>query len=227
MNMKTLALAACAGAAALAYAATALAQTAAAPAAAAPTITYGAPINGLCTLSLDGAVGASTVGKYVDTRLGQIGAQVNAELSGEKNAIDTEARTLEGQRASMDQNTFEQRAAALQVRDNALQRKAQLRDREMQATQQQAVGRVLNEMKPLIAQAAQQKNCAILLDRSSVVMVNPAMDITPAVVTALNGKLTQFAFDRTRLDQPQAQAGAAPPVTQTPAQAPSRPATRK
>ncbi|MDB5445970.1 MAG: hypothetical protein JWQ97_1287 [Phenylobacterium sp.] len=224
MTMKTLALAACAGAAALAYGATALAQ-AAAPAAAAPAITYGAPINGLCTLSLDGAVGASTVGKYVDTRLGQIGAQVNAELSGEKGAIDTEARTLEGQRATVDQNTFEQRAAALQVRENALERKAQMREREMQATQQQAVGRVLNEMKPLIAQAAQQKNCAILLDRSSVVMVNPAMDITPAVVTALNGRLTQFAFERTRLDQPQA--GAAPPVTQTPSQAPARPATRK
>ena len=94
----------------------------------------------------------------------------------------------------------------------------------MQATQQQAVGRVLNEMKPLIAQAAQQKNCSILLDRSSVVMVNPAMDITPAVVTSLNTKLTTFAFDRTRLDQ--AQAGAAPPVTQTPPQA-SPPAKRK
>jgi outer membrane protein len=44
-------------------------------------------------------------------------------------------------------------------------------------------------------------------------MVNPQMDLTSAVVTALNGKLTQFAFDRTRLDTPQA---SAPAVTQTP-----------
>jgi Outer membrane protein (OmpH-like) len=95
-----------------------------------------------------------------------------------------------------------------------------LRDREMQATQQQAVGRVLNEMKPLIASAAEAQKCAIVLDRSSVVMVNPAMDLTSSVVTGLNGKLTQFAFDRTRLDQ--GQAGGAPPVTQTPAQAPAK-----
>jgi outer membrane protein len=73
-------------------------------------------------------------------------------------------------------------------------------------------------MKPLIATAAEGQHCSILIDRSSVIMVNPAMDITPAVVTALNGKLTQFSFDRVRLEQ---QAGAAPPVTQTPAQAPA------
>lgn len=218
-TFKTLALVACAGAAALASGSAALAQ--AAPAAAAPAITYGAPIAGLCALSIDGVIGSSTVGKYVDGRLQQIGAQVQAELTGEKSAIDTEARTLESQRATLDQGSFEQRVAALQVRQNALERKAQLRDREMQATQQQAVGRVLNEMKPLIANVAQAQRCALVLDRSSVVMVNPAMDLSPAVVTALNAKLTQFAFERTRLDQQQA--GAAPPVTQTPAQ---RPATK-
>ncbi|CAN7235190.1 OmpH family outer membrane protein [Phenylobacterium sp. LjRoot225] len=220
MTFKTLALAACAGAAALASGSAALAQAAAAPAAA-PAITYGPPIAGLCTLSIDGVIAGSTVGKYVEGRLQQIGAQVQAELTGEKTAIDTEARTLESQRATLDQNSFEQRVAALQVRQNALERKAQQRDREMQATQQQAVGRVLNEMKPLIATAAQAQKCAIVADRSTVIMVNPAMDLSPAVVTALNGKLTTFAFERTRLDQPQ---GAAPPVTQTPAQ---RPATKK
>lgn len=213
MTIKTLALAACAGAAVLASGSAALAQAAASPA-----VTYGAPIAGLCAVSIDGVLGGSTVGKYVDQRLQQIGAQAQAELTGEKSGIDTEARTLEGQRSSLDQATFEQRVQALQGRQVALERKAALRDREMQATQQQAVGRVLNEMKPLIASAAEAQKCAIVLDRSSVVMVNPAMDLTSSVVTGLNGKLTQFAFDRTRLDQGQA----APPITQTPAQAPAK-----
>jgi outer membrane protein len=219
MTMNKLALLGCAAAIAAAASSSALAQTAAP---AAPAITYGQPIGGLCTISIDGVVGASTVGKYVDSRLEQIGSQVNAELSGEKTAIESDARALEGQRASLDQNTLEQRASALQVRGNAFERKAALRQRELQVTQQQAVGRVLNEMKPLIASAAQAQHCAILLDRSSVVLVNPAMDLTPSVTTALNGKLTQFAFDRQRLDQQQT--AAAPPVAQTPAQ---RPAAKK
>jgi outer membrane protein len=213
MNIQRLALAACAGAAVLASGSAAMAQAASASAPV-PAITYGPPVAGVCALSIDGIIGSSTVGKYVETRLQQIGSQVQAELTGEKTAIDNEAKTLQAQRATLDQNSFEQRVAALQVRQNALERKAQLRDREMQATQQQAVGRVINEMRPLIAAAAQAQRCSIVLDRSAVIMVNPAMEISQTVVTALNGKLTQFAFDRTRLDQPQA--AAAPPVTQTP-----------
>jgi len=220
MTLKTLAFAACAGAAALATSSIALAQT---PAAAAPAVSYGPPIAGVCTVSVDAVVANSTVGKYVETRMQQIGAQVNAELSGEKSTIDTEAKALEGQRASLAQATFEERARGLQEREAVFERKYAVREREMQATQQQAVGRVLNEMKPLIATAAEGQHCSILLDRSAVIMVNPAMDITPTVVTALNGKFTQFAFDRVHLDQQAA--GAAPPVTETPAQA--RPATRK
>jgi outer membrane protein len=218
MTMKTFGLAACAGALAFAAGSAAFAQEPAQPA-----ITYGPPITGVCTVSVDSVVGTSTVGKYIEGRLQQIGAQVNAELTAEKNSIEGDARTLDGQRASLDQASFEQRASALQTRGNALERKAAIRDREMQVTQQQAVGRVINEMKPLIASAAQAQKCSILVDRSAVILVNPAMDLTPGVVTALNGKITQFAFDRARLEQ--AQAGGAPPVTETPTQ--PRPAARK
>jgi outer membrane protein len=217
MSIKTIAIAACAGAAALGFGTTVLAQTpAAAPAQ--TQISYGPVIGGVCTLSTDAVLANSTVGKYVEGRLQQIQAQVNAELSGEQSGIDTEAKTLDGQRGTLDQGTLEQRASALQVRYNALQRKAALRDRELQATVQQAQGRIINEMKPLIASAAESQKCSVLFDRSAVILVNPAMDLTPAVVTALNGKLTQFAFDRTRLDQ--SQAGAAPPVAEVPAQKP-------
>lgn len=210
MNIKLLAIAACVGTTVLGAGSAAFAQAAAAPA-----IQYGPPIAGLCVISIDEVIGGSTVGKYVNTRLQQIGSQIQAELTGEKTGIENEAKTLEGQRRTLDQNTFEQRVAALQVRQNALERKAALRDREMQATQQQAVGRVVNEMRPLIANTSQAQKCSIVIERGGVVLVNPAMDLTQAVVTALNGKITQFAFDRTRLDQSQT---SSPPVAQTPPQ---------
>jgi hypothetical protein len=47
-------------------------------------------------------------------------------------------------------------------------------------------------LDPLIRQAYQAKTCSVLIDRATVVLGNPAMDITPAVVTALNAKITQF-----------------------------------
>jgi Skp family chaperone for outer membrane proteins len=232
MTFKPFAVGLCAAAAALTAGSSAVAQTArpAAPAAAPaqPAVNHGPPIPNMCIISIENAIGASTVGRYVDTRMQQIVAQTNAELTGEKNAIDADAKALEARRATLDQSTLEQQASALQVRANALQRKAQLRDREVSATEQKAVGRIGQEMEPLIRQVYQSRGCSVLLQRTAVVIANPAMDITPSVITALNGKITQFAFDRERLDQPQAATGAggAPPIVQTPGPTP-RPAPTK
>lgn len=221
MNFKTFAAAGCAAAAVLALAGQAVAQQRpAAPAAtppvaqtnAAPAVTHGPAVPGVCIMSIQGAIAGSTVGRYVDTRMQQIIQQVNGELNGERTAIENEGKTLEGQRATLDRTTLEQRSAALQVRVNALQRKAQQREREVQATEQKAIGRVGQEMEPLIRQVYQQRQCSVLLNRDAIVLGNPAMDLTPGVVQALNAKITQFAFDRERLDQQPAQA-AAPATT--------------
>ncbi len=215
MTSKSIAAGLAAAAVALTAGSSAFAQAAAAPAAAAPQVTHGPAIPGVCIMSLENAIGASTVGRYVETRMQQIVAQVNAELNGEKTALDNDAKALDARRATLDQSSFEQQAAAIQVRGSALQRKAQLRDREVSATEQKAVGRVGQEMEPLIRQVYQQRTCSVLFQRTAVVIANPAMDITPQVITALNAKITQFAFDRERLDQG-APTGGAPPIVQTP-----------
>jgi Skp family chaperone for outer membrane proteins len=214
MTSKHVLTAACAAFGALAVASSASAQTAAAaPANAGPAI------NGVCVINIEAAIGTSTVGKYVDSRMQQLVAQVKAELAPEQSTIETEGKALEAQRASLDAKTFQQRGSALQGRYNALQEKAQLRDREIQATEQKAIARIGQEMDPVVHQAYAQKGCGLLLQRSAVVLANPAMDITPQVVAGLNAKITQFAFDRERLDQT---ASAAPPVTTVP-----RPATTR
>lgn len=213
MTIKALVAATCVAAITASMSTAAFAQ-AAAPAAA-PAVSHGPALPGVCVISLEGAITGSTVGQYVQTRLQQIATQVQAELKAEDTALQNEAKTLEGQRASLDQKTFETRATALQTKANAFQRKAQQRERELGATQQKALGRVGQELDPIIRQVYQQRQCSLLLNRDSVVLANPAMDISQPVVTALNAKITQFNFDRERLDQ-----------AATPAQTPAT-ATRK
>ncbi len=212
MTIKALVAATCVAAITASVSTAAFAQ-AAAPAAA-PAVSHGPALPGVCVISLEGAITGSTVGQYVQTRLQQIATQVQAELKAEDTALQNEAKTLEGQRASLDQKTFETRATALQTKAGAFQRKAQQRERELGATQQKALGRVGQELDPIIRQVYQQRQCSLLLNRDSVVLANPAMDISQPVVTALNAKITQFNFDRERLDQ-------AAPAAQTPS------ATRK
>jgi Skp family chaperone for outer membrane proteins len=193
------------GLAALATASGAFAQ--AAPPAA-PPVTHGAPIAGICIFSSQRAVATSQVGKAVDARLKTIISQVNAELTGERTSLDNDAKALDAKKGTLEQSALEQQAAALQVRANAWQRKGQLRQREVEATEQKQLARVYQELDPAIRQAYQAKTCSILIERESVLLGNPAMDITDAVVAAVDARIKTLTFDRERLDQ--AAAGAQP-----------------
>jgi outer membrane protein len=176
------------------------ARPAAAAAPSPPLITANIP--GVCVLSREALIGGSTVGKSIQTRMGQLGSQVNAELTAEQTALQADAKALEAKKGTLQQAQYETQGQALQQRVQALQQKAQLRDRELQATQEKAFARVFQEATPLVGDVVKQRNCAVVLDAQAVLAANPAMDVTAAVVTALNGKLTQFDFERERLDGP-------------------------
>lgn len=188
---------------ALAIATSASAQTAPAAAAApaAPAVTHGPALPGVCIFSSQGAISGSAVGKAVNTRLGTIIQQVNAELGGERTALENEAKALDAKKATIAQDALEQQAATLQAKSNAWQRKGQLRQKEVEATEQKALARVYQELDMPIRQVYQAQKCSMLLERDSVMLANPAMDITPAVITALDARIKTLTFDRERLDQ--------------------------
>lgn len=210
--------------AAFGIAATAFAQTAPAPARpAAPAVAPGPIIAGVCTFSNDRAIGTSLVGKAVGARLQQLSQAADAELRAERTRLETEKRSLEAQRATptMTQEQLEQRALTYNQQAAAFERKAQLRVRELQATEQKQLQRVAQELQPLILQAYAERNCGLMVDRSVIYAANPAMDVTDIVVQKLNAKITTLTFERERLDQPAAAAPARP------AAAPAAPGKKK
>jgi outer membrane protein len=172
----------------------------------APAVAQGPAIPGVCLLSVNQAIAQSTVGGYVRTRLDQIVSQVRAELNPEETAINNDGKALDASKATLDQATLQSRANALQTRYASFQQKADLRQREVKATQDKALNRVAQELEPIAQQLYQAHRCSVLIDKGSVMLANPEMDLTPAAITALNGKLQQFPFDREHID-----AGAAPP----------------
>lgn len=211
--------------AAFGIAATAFAQTAPAPARpAAPAVAPGPIIAGVCTFSNDRAIGTSLVGKAVGARLQQLSQAADAELRAERTRLETEKRSLEAQRATptMTQEQLEQRALTYNQQAAAFERKAQLRVRELQATEQKQLQRVAQELQPLILQAYAERNCGLMVDRSVIYAANPAMDVTDIVVQKLNAKITTLTFERERLDQPAAAAPARPAAA-----APAAPGKKK
>ena len=176
------------------------ALSATAPAAAPPPIAQGPVVPGVCVLSINQAISTSTVGRYVSGRMSQIVAQVKAELSPEDTAIATEGRALEAARPTLAAATFQSRAEALQGRVNALRQKADLRQREVQATEQKAINRIAQELDPVARQLYQSHRCSLLINKESVMIANPEMDLTTQAIAGLNARIQQFAFERERLD---------------------------
>lgn len=193
MTSRKFATAGAGAVAALLFATTAFAQTPA-------SVSHGAPITGMCVLSTQEALATSTVGKHINTRMQQLIAQVNAELQPEQTVIENEGKAIEAGRTSWDQATLQKRAGDWQARLQGFQRLANQRQRELEATQQKAVSRVLQEMDPVAKQVYQSRRCAIMLDRESVMLANPAMDVTAQVISGLNARIQSFAFERERLD---------------------------
>lgn len=225
MKLSTIYLTAAVTAGAMALAGSAMAQAgrpaataprpvAAAPAAAAPAaaqLPQGPAIGGLCIYSREQTLGLSAVGKFVNQRLQQLQQAAQAEVTADQQSLATDAKAFEAARASLAQDAAQQRELALQQRDAAWQRKAEIRSRELQATMEKAYGRVLSEANPIVIQVYGQHGCSVLLDGQSVMAANNAFNITPDVVRMLDTKITQFPFEREHLEQ---QAQATPAATQ-------------
>jgi Skp family chaperone for outer membrane proteins len=196
----TMAGAAVLGLALTASGATAQSRAAAPAAAPAPAIAQGPVIPGVCTISINEAIAQSQVGQFVRTRLQQLGQQVSAELTPEDQSISNDAKAYQAKATTLDATSRQSQRQALQARANAFQQKYELRQREMQATQEKALNRIAQELDPIAQQLYQQHRCSILINRNAVLIGNPDMDLTAASVTQLNGRIQQFAFDREHLD---------------------------
>ena len=186
---------------AIAFAGQASAQTAQPKAAAAPeTLPTGPAIPGVCVLNNDGVVFGSAVGKFVVQRLQQLKSQSDSELTGESQTLKADAGALEGKKSTMPPDQFEQQGAAINLRANALQRKAQQREAELNQTEKKALSRIGQEADPIVRQVFVAHNCTVLFNAGAVIFAAPALDLTPAVVQGLDGKISQFQFDREHLD---------------------------
>jgi Skp family chaperone for outer membrane proteins len=229
---------------------TANAQTA--PAAPTPP-TFGAAIPGQCVLDEQVAMTTSAMGKAASQRLVQLKSVVDGELQQQGTALETEYKTLAAGQATQSatpagKTAWENKAQAWAKKRDTFQAKVQQRQQEMQYTQQEVMAAIFSKLIPNINTVVTQKGCSTVVSASSLLSydttaagadgkpvsqkftyVNPAMDITTAVVQKMDstGELLP-AFDRVSLDQPAGQAAAPaaarPATTATPKPAAPKPA---
>jgi Skp family chaperone for outer membrane proteins len=153
----------------------------------------GPQIPGVCLLSQAAVFTNAKVGVAATARLKQLSEQAQAEVTVDRTPIETDARTADALPAGADKTA---RTQSLSVRLQALQTKANLLTREIEATRVKALDRIAAEEQTIIGQVYTAHKCGLLFDRNSVLGGNMGGDLTPDVVKGLDARMTTITFDR-------------------------------
>ncbi|WP_165190184.1 OmpH family outer membrane protein [Caulobacter soli] len=159
----------------------------------------GPVVPGVCALSRDAVFADAKVGQAIDVRLKNISRVAQSEIDDERQPLLAEIKALEEQKTTLPAAQFEARSKPLVARMEALQRKANLRSREIEATRAKALARIATEAQPIIAKVYGDRKCGVLFAREAMLGGNPAADLTPAIIAALDAKIVTLDFQRETL----------------------------
>jgi len=172
-----------------------LSASAAAAQTAGPT-NPGPVIPGVCVYFNQRMLAQSTVGVAVQARMEALATEVQGELTPYATAIQTEARTLQAGQATIPAAEMNQRRTALQQRAQEAQQLEQTRQEELRYTLSTQRGLISAAVEPILVAVYQERGCGLMLDRESVFIMNPAMDVTDLVIQRLNTALPTLSFNR-------------------------------
>ncbi len=154
----------------------------------------GPVIPGVCVYFNQRLLAQSTVGQAVQARMAELATEVQGELAPYASTIQTEITALQqgGQAADPDGS----RRTAVQQRIQEAQTLEQTREEELRYTLSEQRRLISAAVEPILVAVYQEQGCGILIDRESVFIVNPAMDITDTAIQRLNTALPTLSFNR-------------------------------
>jgi len=159
----------------------------------------GNPVPGLCMLSREAVLANAKVGKAAVDRLKQISDQAQAEVDAQQKPVQDEIKAFQAVAPTLPADQRATRERALQAKLEPLQALANQRSREIDATRIKALQQVNDQARPIIAAQYKQHNCGLMIDRNMVIGGNYTNDLTPAVVQALDAKVSTITFERENL----------------------------
>jgi outer membrane protein len=156
----------------------------------------GPAIPGVCVFFNQQLMAQSAAGQAVTARMQQLAGEVEGELQPYAATIQSEAQALQAGASTIPADQMQTRRAALQQRAQEAQQLAQTRTNELRYTLARQREAISTAVEPIMVAVYQERGCGMLLDRESVYIMNPAMDITPTVIERLNAQLPTLTFNR-------------------------------
>lgn len=165
----------------------------------------GPAIPGVCVYFNQQLLAQSTVGQSVQARMQQLATEVEGELTPYATTIQTEAQAIQSGAAAIPADQLQTRRQQLQQRIQEAQQLEETRRNELQYTLSEQRRLISAGVEPILVAVYQEKGCGILIDRESVFIMNPAMDVTGDVIARLNTAMPSLSFNRLPVPVQQAQ----------------------
>ena len=156
----------------------------------------GPVLPGVCVVSGEQILLGSAAGQALQNRMVQLLQEVRGELQPYSQQIQTEYQALQQGAATIPADQLNQRRQQLQQRAQEAQQLEQTRDTELRYTPAEQRKKISEAIEPILVAVYQEKGCGIMIDRESVFIMNPAMDVTPLVIQRLNTALPTVTFNR-------------------------------
>jgi len=127
--------------------------------------------------------------KGVKAALEKQAAAYQAELAQQENAIRSADQQLEQQRATLSQQDFDAKKAALGQQVEALRQKAAARNKQLQQMENGAMSQVEQALLQTTADIAKARGLTMVLNKAMVVLNVASYDITKEALQKLDAKI--------------------------------------
>ena len=152
----------------------------------------GPAIPGMCVYHNERLLAQSSAGQSLAQGMQRLVQEVQGELAPYGTSIQNDATAIQ----QLPEDQQGPRVQALQQRIQEAQQLEQTRDTELRYTRAQQINTIATAVDPIIVAVYQERGCGMLVDRESVYVLNPAMDITDTVIERLNSALPSLSFTR-------------------------------
>lgn len=147
----------------------------------------------------------SAGGQDIQRKLQAIGQTIQSELQAEQSALGTEGRALEGRLANKSEEAIRadtglvSQMQSFQRKQQAFVQKSQVRQQELAQTEQNAIAEFYGALEPVLEQVLAERGGNLMLERSSVLIAQPALDATDLAISKINATKPTVTVSRVRL----------------------------
>jgi Skp family chaperone for outer membrane proteins len=167
-----------------------------------------APAARILIVDLRRAIAGSKVGQSIQSQVNGLKQQAQSQLNSEAEGLKRERAQIEQQGAILAANVKAQKMKDFQTRAMAFEKKVQERGGLIQGGMLKANQQVEEALGPILQGIMQERQATVLLDRGTVIIAPPGLDVTGIVVQRLDTKLQNVQVALTPLPPGLAQAAA-------------------